>query len=125
MLCATAESELQTLQEEYSAKRHRHSTLLELEEKRAVYTPQVQKLFAEEKNIGVRLAGVLADRLNVAREAETAVETLFGNFLEAVVVESMADAKRLSDLAKGQRYRPHGNDHFAENGGSAAKTASA
>ena len=96
----TSESELQTLQDEHSAKRHRLSTLLELEEKRAVYTPQVQKLFAEEKNIGVRLAGVLADRLNVIREAETAVETLFGNFLEAVVVESIADAKRVSTWLK-------------------------
>ncbi|MFN0278124.1 MAG: chromosome segregation protein SMC [Pyrinomonadaceae bacterium] len=96
----TAENEVQTLQEEHSAKKHRLSTLLELEEKRAVYTPQVQKLFAEEKKIGVRLAGVLADRLNVAREAETAVETLFGNFLEAVVVESLDDAKRLADWLK-------------------------
>lgn len=96
----TAESELQTLQEEHSAKKHRHSTLLELEEKRAVYAPQVQKLFAEEKKIGVHLAGVLADRLNVTREAETAVETLFDNFLEAVVVESLDDAKRLSAWLK-------------------------
>jgi len=92
-----AEGELQHLQEEHSAKHHRLSTLLELEEKRAVYTPQVQKLFAEQESIGVRLAGVLADRLNVAREAETAVETLFGDFLEAVIVESLDDAKRVSE----------------------------
>jgi len=69
---------------------------MELEEKRAVYTPQVQKLFAAESEIGVRLAGVLADRLNVLPEAETAVETLFGGFLEAVVVGSLDDAKRVS-----------------------------
>ena len=42
----------------------------------------------------------MADRLNVAREAETAVETLFGNFLEAVVVESLDDAKRVSAWLK-------------------------
>ncbi len=95
-----SEAELQSLQEEYSAKRHRLSTLLELEEKRAVYTPQVQKLFAEEANIGVRLAGVLADRLNVTREAETAVETLFGDLLEAVVVSSLDDASRVSAWLK-------------------------
>lgn len=92
----SAESSLQMLQDEHSAKRHRLSTLLELEEKRAVYTPQVQKLFAESEGIGVRLKGVLADRLNVDRKAETAVETLFGTFLEAVVVETLADAKRVS-----------------------------
>ncbi len=100
MVLRTAEAELQTLQDEHSAKRHRLSTLRELEEKRAVYTPQVQKLFAEEASVGVKLAGVLADRLNVAREAETAVETLFGNFLEAVVVESLDDAKRVATWLK-------------------------
>lgn len=92
----TADDELKTLQDEYSAKRHRLATLLELEEKRAVYTPQVQKLFAEEKSIGVSLAGVLADRLHVDPKAELAVETLFGPYLEAVVVGSLADAKRVS-----------------------------
>jgi chromosome segregation protein len=92
----TVEGELQALQDEHSAKRHRLATLNELEEDRAVYTPQVQKLFASAKDIGVRLGGVLADRLNVAREAETAVETLFGPFLEAVIVDSIEDAKRVS-----------------------------
>jgi chromosome segregation protein len=92
----TAETALQSIQDEHAAKRHRLATLRELEEKRAVYTPQVQKLFAAEKAIGVKLGGVLADRLNVARDAETAVESLLGNFLEAVVVESLADAKRVS-----------------------------
>lgn len=95
-----AEIALQQLQEDHSAKKHRLATLLELEEKRAVYTPQVQRIFAEEQSIGVKLAGVLADRLNVRPEAETAVETLFGSFLEAVIVESLSDAKRLSTWLK-------------------------
>ena len=95
-----AESALETLNEEHSAKRHRLATLLELEEKRAVYTPQVQKLFAEQKTIGVSLAGVLADKLNVAEKAETAVETLFGDYLQAVLVESLADAKKVSTWLK-------------------------
>lgn len=90
------ESEHNALQEDYSAKRHRLTTLNELEEKRAVYTPPVQKIFAAAKEIGVRLTGVLADHLNVRPEAETAVETLFGPFLEAVVVESLADAKKVA-----------------------------
>ena len=95
-----AEAALQNLQDEHSAKRHRLSTLMELEEKRAVYTPQVQKLFAAEKEIGVSLGGVLADRLNVTPEAEKAVETLFGHFLEAVVVETLDQAKRVSAWLK-------------------------
>ena len=96
----SAESALETLNEEHSAKRHRLATLMELEEKRAVYTPQVQKLFAEQKSIGVKLGGVLADKLNVAERAETAVETLFGDYLQAVLVESLEDAKRVSAWLK-------------------------
>ncbi len=91
-----SEQSLKSLQDEYSAKKHRLSTLRELEEKKAVYRPQVQKVFAAEKSIGVKLKGVLADRLNVARDSETAVETLFGPFLEAVIVSSLDDAKRVS-----------------------------
>lgn len=95
-----AEEALQTFQDEFSAKKHRLATLLELEENRAVYTPQVQRLFAEQESIGVRLSGVLADKLNVDERAEVAVETLFGNYLQAVLVESLKDAKRISAWLK-------------------------
>jgi chromosome segregation protein len=90
------ELRLNQLHDEHSAKKHRLATLTELEEKRAVYTPQVQRIFASQESIGVRLHGVLADRLNVAPEAERAVEALFGPFLEAVVVDSLIEAKKLS-----------------------------
>ncbi len=92
-----ADAQLRLLEEEHSAKKHRLATLLELEEKRAVYTPQVQKIFAEESSIGVRFAGVLADRLNVAPEAERAVEAVLGPFLEAVVVRTLGEARRLGE----------------------------
>lgn len=92
----SAESKLAALQDEHSAKKHRLSTLVELDEKKAVHTPAIQKIFAEQESIGITLGGVLADRLNVSPNAEKAVESLFGPFLEAVVVESLADAKRLS-----------------------------
>ncbi|MBP6003898.1 MAG: chromosome segregation protein SMC [Pyrinomonadaceae bacterium] len=96
----SGESELEALSDEYSAKKHRLATLSELEEKRAVYTPQVQKIFAEQESIGVKLGGVLADRLNVDERAESAVETLFGSYLEAVLVDSLEDAKRISAWLK-------------------------
>lgn len=92
-----AENDLKGLEDEHAAKHHRLETLRELEERKAVYAPQVQKLFAEQEKIGVRFAGVLADRLNVTSEAETAVETLFGPFLEAIVVESKADARTVAE----------------------------
>lgn len=90
------ERELGELTDEHSAKRHRLATLQELQEKRAVYTPQVQRIFAEQKEIGVSLGGVLADRLSVSERAEKAVETLFGDYLQAVIVPSLDQAKKLA-----------------------------
>jgi chromosome segregation protein len=82
------------VKEEFSRKRNRLETLQELEEKRAVYAPPVQKLFAAQDKIGVRLTGVLADRFRVAVEWERAVESLFGPLLQTVIVENLDDAKR-------------------------------
>jgi chromosome segregation protein len=96
-----AEARLKSIQDEHSARKHRLSTLRELEEKKALYRPQVQKLFAAEKSIGVKLGGVLADRINVARDAEVAVESLFGPFLESVIVGSIEDAKKVSKWLRG------------------------
>ncbi len=91
----SSEDELQTLVDEHSAKHHRLATLKELEEKKAVYTPQIQRLFSEQDSIGVKLNGVLADRFHVAPELDAAVESLFSPYLESVVVGSVADARRL------------------------------
>jgi chromosome segregation protein len=98
----TAEAALQALQEEYSAKKHRLDTLKELEEKRAVYAPQVQKILNASEEIGVRFHGVLADRLRVASDAEAAIESLFGPWLEAICVESVEDAKRTTAWLRSQ-----------------------
>ncbi|MFN6963528.1 MAG: chromosome segregation protein SMC [Pyrinomonadaceae bacterium] len=91
-----AEAELSTVRDEYSRKRNRLETLQELEQKRAVYAPQVQKLFAAQDEIGVRLAGVLADRLSVERTAERAVENLFGPYLQTILVESGEDVGKIT-----------------------------
>jgi len=90
------ESAHRHLADEFAAKKHRLDTLSELEEKRAVYAPQVQKLFAAAEEIGVEIKGVLADHLKVDEKAEKAVEALFGDFLESIVVSTLADAKRVS-----------------------------
>lgn len=80
----------------FSQKKHRLDTLRELEETRAVYVPQVQKIFALQDEIGVNLSGVLADRLSVDESAEKAVESLFGPFLQTVLVSSDEDARKVS-----------------------------
>ena len=88
------ENELKNLNEEFSRTKHRLETLQELEEKRAVYAPSVQKLFAEEKKIGVKFQGTLADKLNADEKAETAIENLFGWYLQSVLVENEKDARK-------------------------------
>ncbi|CAN5456525.1 chromosome segregation protein SMC [soil metagenome] len=89
-----AETALSDLNREFSRTRHRLETLRELEEKRAIYAPQVQKLFAEQTKIGVKFQGVLADKFETDEKAEKAVENLFGAFLQTVLVESQADANK-------------------------------
>ena len=96
-LVKEAEEKLREAQQEYSRVKHRLETLQELDEKRAVYAPEVQKLFAEQANIGVELKGVLADYLRVDAGAEKAVESLFGPMLQTVLVGSVEDAKRVTD----------------------------
>lgn len=101
-LVRSAEEKLKATQQDYSRVKHRLETLQELDEKRAVYTPEVQKLFAEQANIGVELKGVLADFLKVDASAERAVESLFGPLLQTVLVSSVEDAKRVTEWLSGQ-----------------------
>ncbi len=88
------EKVLRDLREEFSRKTHRLETLQELEERKTIYAPTVQKLFAEQKQIGVKFLGTLADKLNVDERAEKAVENLFGSYLQTVLVESEEAARK-------------------------------
>ncbi len=90
----TADRALTELRNEFSRKKNRLDTLRELDEKRAVYAPSVQKLFTEQVKIGVKFQGTLADRLTVDERAEKAVESLFGSFLQTVLVETESDARK-------------------------------
>jgi chromosome segregation protein len=117
-----AERELSNLRERFSRTRHRLESLQELEQRRAIYAPTVQKLFAEQKKIGVRFLGTLADELHVEAKAEKAVENVFGAFLQTVLVESEEDARktlaylnenklgRLGVLVSGQRSAVSGQE---------------
>ncbi|HVE59408.1 MAG TPA: chromosome segregation protein SMC [Pyrinomonadaceae bacterium] len=99
-LLQAAEKSLRELQNEFSRKKNRLETLQELDEKRAVYAPSVQKLFAEQTKIGVKFSGTLADKFNVEEKAEKAVENLFGAFLQTVLVESEEDASKTVEYLK-------------------------
>ena len=94
------EKSLRELQNEFSRKQNRLETLQELDEKRAVYAPSVQKLFAEQTKIGVKFLGTLADKFTVEERAERAVENLFGVYLQTVLVESETDARKTVEYLK-------------------------
>ena len=99
-----AENELKLRRDEFSRKKNRLETLQELEEKRAIYAPSIQKLFAEQNKIGVNFAGILADKLTVEEKAEKAVENLFGAFLQAVLVESESDARKTIEFLNANNF---------------------
>jgi len=90
-----AESELRRLQSDQQRVNNRLETLTELNEKRAVFAPQVQKLFSAKEAVGVSPIGVLADFLSVDEAAEKAVESIFGESLQTVLVASLADAEKV------------------------------
>ena len=87
---------------ELARVQNRLETLRELEEKRAVYSPEIQKLFEARDSIGFTAFGVLADFLTVEPRAERAVESLFGEFLQAVLVADPSEAKRIAEWLRDQ-----------------------
>lgn len=89
------DAELTRAREEYSRVRHRLDTLMELDAKRAHYSPAVQKLFATgDAPEEFHFMGTLADMFNVEPRWERAVEGVFGSSLQAVIVPTPDDAAR-------------------------------
>ncbi len=91
-----AEKAFADSREEFSKANHRRETLRELDDRREIYAPAVQTLFAEQEKIGVHLLGTLADKLKVTPGFERAIESVFGSHLETILVSSIEHARRLS-----------------------------
>ena len=89
------ERELKELQEKLVHNKHRLESLKEIESKGTIYSSAVQRIFAEQEKIGVKVLGTLADRLNVSTEHERAVESIFGNFLQTILVDSEKEASAI------------------------------
>jgi chromosome segregation protein len=90
------EKDFYTLQQKHSRSQHRLESLQEMEARHAIYEPPVQKLLGAEDQVGVRFAGTLADKLHVDARAERAVENLFGQLLQTVLVETETDALKVA-----------------------------
>ncbi len=84
------------VRDDYSRTRHRLDTLKELDERRAYYSPAVQRLFSTEETQDFHFMGTLADMLNVAPRWERVVEGVFGAALQSVIVPTPDDAVRAS-----------------------------
>jgi len=95
-------TEYARMREEAARVRNRLDTLAELDEKRALYSQAVQRIFsaehADEAEIDpskdFHTIGTLADMLHVAPQWEHAVESIFGSYLQTVIVPTPDDAFR-------------------------------
>jgi chromosome segregation protein len=101
-LVSTTLAEYARMREEAARVRNRLETLSELDEKRALYSQAVQRIFSAElmdeaerdpsKNF--HTVGTLADMLRVEPQWERAVESIFGGYLQTVIVPTPDDAAR-------------------------------
>jgi chromosome segregation protein len=95
-------TEYARMREEAARVRNRLDTLAELDEKRALYSQAVQRIFSAEhadeaENDPAKdfhTIGTLADMLQVAPQWEQAVESIFGSYLQTVIVPTPDDAFR-------------------------------
>ncbi|MGI8656878.1 MAG: chromosome segregation protein SMC [Pyrinomonadaceae bacterium] len=93
------EAEHTRVRDEAARTRHRLDTLTELDAQHAHYSLAVQRLFAEDSSAPAEFHSVatLADVLQVEPQWERAVEGIFGNFLQTVIVPTPADALRAAE----------------------------
>lgn len=93
------EAEHTRVRDEAARTRHRLDTLTELDAQHAHYSLAVQRLFAEGSGAPAEFHSVatLADVLHVEPQWERAVEGIFGNFLQTVIVPTPADALRAAE----------------------------
>jgi chromosome segregation protein len=92
---ADAEAQVASVRDEFSRTRHRLDSLKELDERRAHYSPAVQRLFTASDAVeDFHFMGTLADALQVESEWERAVEGALGSTLQSVIVPTPDDAAR-------------------------------
>ena len=94
LVSATAH-EYARVRDEASRVQHRLDTLAELDAHRALYSQAVQRIFSKDgEPKDFHSVGTLADMLRVEPQWERAVESVFGSFLQSVIVPTPDDAMR-------------------------------
>jgi chromosome segregation protein len=101
-LVSTTLAEYARMREEAARVRNRLETLSELDEKRALYSQAVQRIFSAElldeaerdPSKDFHTVGTLDDLLRVEPQWERAVESIFGTYLQTIIVPTPDDAAR-------------------------------
>jgi chromosome segregation protein len=101
-LVSTTLAEYARMREEAARVRNRLETLSELDEKRSLYSQAVQRIFSSElmdeaerdPSKDFHTVGTLADMMRVEPQWERAVESIFGGYLQTVIVPTPDDASR-------------------------------
>ncbi|HZH34038.1 MAG TPA: chromosome segregation protein SMC, partial [Pyrinomonadaceae bacterium] len=96
----TSEKALGKIRDEANGVAHKRETLEKLDSNNAMLAPAVQKLLAAQEKAGINAHGTLADFLQVEARFEKAVEAVFGSHLQTVLVETPADAFKISEWLK-------------------------
>ena len=94
-----AATEHARVRDEAARVRHRLDTLVELDAQHALYSQAVQRIFAADADAAgkdFRSIATLADVLRVEPQWERAVESVFGSYLQSVIVPTPEDAMRAS-----------------------------
>ncbi|HWN98272.1 MAG TPA: AAA family ATPase [Blastocatellia bacterium] len=93
-------SELEKVQAERAAAQHRLASLEDLDAHRAYYSDAVQQVLSPEQAARINALGTLADFVEVDKQYESLVESLFGRELQSVLVPTIDDALAGVDYIK-------------------------
>ena len=99
---ATVRTQLEKTQAEAVAAQHRLASLEDLDLHRAYYTDAVQQVLSSEQAARINALGTLADFVEVDKQYETLVESLFGRELQSVLVPTIDDALTGVDYIKSE-----------------------
>ncbi|MFY9610109.1 MAG: AAA family ATPase [Blastocatellia bacterium] len=92
--------EIETTQAERNAAQHRLASLEDLDAHRAYYSDAVQQVLSPEQAARINALGTLADFVEVDKQYEALVESLFGRELQSVLVPTIDDALAGVDYIK-------------------------
>ena len=99
---AARRTELEKTQVERVAAQHRLASLEDLDRHRAYYSDAVQQVLSPEQAARINALGTLADFVEVDKQYEALIESLFGRELQSVLVPTIDDALAGVDYIKSE-----------------------